>query len=141
MKLFFGKYTKDDLRKLLIQFIKFGIVGVSNTVISLIVYYICIFVGMHYTIANVLAFVISVLNAYYWNKKYVFKKNDNSQNKTVVQSIIKVFTSYGATFLLGTGLLILWVDFLNISEWIAPLINLCITIPLNFILNKFWAFK
>ncbi len=141
MKLIFGKYKKDDLWKLFIQFVKFGIVGVSNTAISLVVYYICIFIGMHYMIANILSFVISVLNAYYWNKRFVFKKNDIKQKKTVVQSVLKVFTSYGATFLLGTVLLVIWIDVIHISEVIAPLINLCITIPLNFILNKFWAFR
>jgi putative flippase GtrA len=33
------------------------------------------------------------------------------------------------------------VNYLNISEFIAPILNLIITIPLNFLLNKFWAFR
>lgn len=57
------------------------------------------------------------------------------------KGLIKVYISYGSTFLLSTGLLYLMVDIAGISEYIAPLINLCATVPLNFVLNKFWVFK
>lgn len=139
MKLFskLGIHTKEDFYKLVKQFFKFGIVGLSNTVISLGMYYLLVFFNVNYIVANTIAFVVSVLNAYYWNNKYVFNKKEKGHGK----SMVKVFASYGSTFLLSTGLLFLMVNILGISELIAPLINLIITIPLNFILNKFWAFK
>lgn len=121
------------------QFIKFGIVGLSNTIISFAVYYILLYLQVNYIIANTMGFIISVLNAYYWNNKYVFKsKNDT---KSGVRKLVKTFASYGSTFILSTILLVIMVHYLNISEIIAPVINLIITIPLNFLLNKFWAFK
>ena len=53
------------------QFIKFGIVGVSNTLISLAVYQLALnALGLHYLAANALGLVISVVNAYYWNNRY-----------------------------------------------------------------------
>ena len=58
-----------------------------------------------------------------------------------VKPLLKTFLCYGSTFLLGTVLLFVMVHYLKISEMLAPLINLVVTIPLNFILNKFWAFK
>lgn len=122
------------------QLIKFGIVGVSNTVISYVIYVILVFFGLHYTISNIIGFLISILNAYYWNKKLVFKKNESS-SKESVKELVKVYASYTATLLISTLLLVLWVDKCGIDKNIAPLINFCITIPLNFILNKFWAFK
>jgi len=39
------------------------------------------------------------------------------------------------------GLLYLWVDIVGISNIIAPLINIIMIIPLNFLLNKLWVFK
>ena len=55
------------------QFIKFGIVGVSNTLISLAVYQLALnALGLHYLAANALGLVISVVNAYYWNNRCVF---------------------------------------------------------------------
>ena len=120
------------------QFIKFGIVGVSNTLLSLLIYYILVLLGVHYILSNTIAFAISVLNAYYWNRKYVFKQNEK---KSAGRQLAKVYAAYGFTFLLSTGLLFLMVDVLGISELVAPLINLCVTVPLNFLLNKFWAFR
>lgn len=131
----------EQLKKMLIQFIKFGLVGVSNTIISLLVYYILIYFKWNYIIANALGFVISVMNAYFWNNKYVFKQRQDFGKKGTLKKIIKVYVSYGITFLLSTFLLYLMVDCFEISQYIAPIINLCITTPLNFILNRWWAFK
>lgn len=138
----FGINNKDDLKKLIVQFIKFGIVGVSNTLISLAIYYVLVLFNCNYIVANTLGFIISVLNAYYWNNKYVFKSNDKVVGKKgKIKQIIKVYASYGVTFLLSTVLLYIMVDCLGISEYVAPIINLCITVPLNFVMNKLWAFK
>lgn len=119
------------------QFIKFGLVGVSNTLISLGTYYLLYFLGVNYLIANTFGFIISVLNSYYWNNKYVFKKTQEGHLKP----LIKTFLSYGSTFLLSTVLLFVIVQYLGVSEIIAPIATLVITIPLNFVMNKFWAFK
>lgn len=132
---------KDSLKnqqsdKALIQFLKFCIVGLSNTVISLAVYYIILYFGVHYVIASILSFIISVLNAYYWNYKYVFNTKSD-----ILKSLIKTYTSYGFSYVLSTTLLIILVEYYNISEFLAPILVLVITVPLNFILNKFWAFK
>lgn len=138
MKIFsLEKCKKKDSVKIIIQFIKFGMVGVSNTLISLLIYYALIYFNTDYVISNTIGFVVSVLNAYYWNNKYVFNKSDGGNLKP----LIKTFASYGATFILSTILLIIMVDYLSISQILAPILNLIITIPLNFLLNKFWAFK
>ena len=111
----------------------------KRQLISLAVYYaVVLLLGVeHYILANTLGFVISVINAYIWNSKFVFQKKDRKHGK----SFVKVFVSYGSTFLLGTGFLFVLVHYWNVSEMIAPIINLLLTIPLNFLLNKFWAFK
>lgn len=135
----FNIHSKEDFWKFVWQFVKFGLVGVSNTLISLAVYYaVVLLLGVeHYILANTLGFVISVINAYIWNSKFVFQKKGRKHGK----SFVKVFVSYGSTFLLGTGFLFVLVHYWNVSEMIAPIINLLLTIPLNFLLNKFWAFK
>lgn len=126
----------------LIQFVKFGIVGVSNTLISLGVYWVCFYLlHIHYQLSNLIAFIISVTNAYYWNSKYVFKSGVKRTVKEHIKAYGKAFLSYGSTYLLSAALLYLWVEKLHVSEGIAPMINLLVTIPLNFLLNKKWAFR
>lgn len=123
------------------QFVKFGIVGLSNTLISYIVYVVLVFWGVYYLVASLIGFVISVLNAYHWNSKYVFQ-TDTGESRKWWKILVKTFASYAGTgLLLSNLLLLLWVEVLHWAEIIAPLINLIITIPLNFVLNKYWAFK
>ena len=122
------------------QFVKFGIVGVSNTVLSLCVYELCVHLGLHYLAANALGLVISVINAYYWNNRCVF---GDGQKKTPAQHLrayAKSLTAYGGTFALDSALLALWVEGVGLNPALAPILNLVITIPLNFLVNKYWTF-
>ena len=126
----------------LLQFVKFGIVGASNTLISLGTYQLFLHgFGLHYQLANLLSFLVSVCNAYYWNLRYVFKNDSQMTAMQHLQAFGKALTSYGSTFLLSTILLAFWVETCGISKTLAPAINLLITIPLNFVLNKYWAFR
>ena len=134
------KTEKKGLWALALQFVKFGIVGVSNTLINLGIYYILIFLKVNYIAANTVGFIISVLNAYYWNNKYVFKSKGKIRWKDHLKPLLKVYASYGITFVLSTVLLYVFVHYMHISKITAPIINLFITTPINFLLNKFWAF-
>ncbi len=124
------------MMKNLMQFIKFGIVGVSNTAIALAVYYFLLWIGAAYLLANTVSWIVSVFNAFYWNNRYVFK-NDIPWFK----ALIKTYISYGASFVAASILLVIFVEWFGISDKIAPLLTLIISIPMNFILNKYWTFK
>lgn len=124
-------------REHLFQFIKFSLVGVSNTLLSLAIYYILILFEVNYILANTIAFIISVLNSYIWNNRFVFRKRVSGHLKP----LLKTYIAYGSTFILTTGLMYIMIEKLGITQLIAPLINLVITFPLNFLINKFWAFK
>lgn len=133
----FGKELTDEKFLEISRFIKFCLVGLSNTAISLGIYYIFIFINRDlYIIGNAVGFIISVLNSYILNSKFVFKKT-NEKSKT----LIKTYIAYGTNLVISTFLLYLFIDIAKISEIIAPLINLCITVPLNYILNKKWVMK
>lgn len=120
------------------QFVKFGIVGVFNTLISLVVYYCFIAIATDlYLIGSIVGFVVSVLNSYYWNNRYVFRDVDRNH----VKALAKTYLSYGFTGGVSIVLLIFLVEVVNVSEVLAPIVNLAITIPLNFILNKYWAYR
>ena len=132
-----------------LQFVKFGIVGVSNTVISYVLYAGCLMIfrglgilsGIDYIIAQIVQFVLSVLWSFYWNNKFVFELK-NGEKRSLWKALLKTYVSYSFTGLfLSSALLILWVQVCGISEFIAPIINLLISVPLNFLINKFWAFK
>ena len=122
------------------QFIKFGIVGGINTVLSYGIYFVGIRLGLHYAAANFVAFVITVFISYVLNGNFVFKEDGGSRFD--IKALLKVYASYSITSLFLTTIL-LWfeVDILGLPEEIGPIINLFITVPVNFLLNKFWAYR
>ena len=50
------------------KLLKFGLVGIFNTLITIISFWILLKFGMNYLIANTIAYLIGVANSYYWNK-------------------------------------------------------------------------
>ena len=135
----------DKLKGLVIQFMKFGMVGAINTILSY-----GITNGMYYLfhlneqMSNIIAFTITVFISFMLNIKFVFNVNNekNNDTKNWIKSLLKVYISYSITGLfLTAGLLYLEEQIFKIPHYIATLMNLVVTIPVNFILNKFWAYK
>ena len=143
------KDMTEQVRSTFTEFIKFGLVGVSNTIVSYLLYAVTlqvliklnIFPAFDYTIANIVSFLLSVLWSFYWNNKYVFKLKDGEE-RSIWRALLKTYVSYGVTgIVLNNILLFLWVDTLGIHKMVAPIINLVINIPINFFMNKLWAFS
>lgn len=133
--------AKWKIRALFRQFVKFGIVGVTNTIISYVIYAAMVYAGCHYLVASVTSFVISVAWSFYWNNRMVFTMA-KGETRSLWRSLVKTYMSYALTGLvLANVLLFLEIDILGLNAYIAPIINLVITVPINFYLNKNWAFK
>ena len=136
-----GRSKEFGMIATFIQFIKFGIVGFSNTVISYVTYAGLTYIGVPYLLASIIGFVVSVLNSFFWNTRYVFKKIEGEQ-RNPWWTLAKTFFAYAGTgIVLSNILLVLFVEKLGISKYIAPIISLVVSIPLNFVINKYWAYK
>lgn len=144
------------------QFVKFSMVGVSNTLISEGTYALLVYFKMHYLLAQFIGFSLSVLNAYYWSSRYVFTESDGE--RIWWKMLIKTYMAYFWSYLVNAALLVFWIDILHISRWMEPVagwfavhgaesfdgqflgsvlaagINLLITVPMNFVVNKYWAY-
>ena len=136
------------MKRNLVQFIKFGIVGVSNTLVSYVLNLLCLFVldkydvAYDYVIANTVAFVLSVLWSFYWNERFVFTEKQDSYQSNRLVRLLKMYLSYGFTgIILNNVLSFLWISVLGISKVIAPLINSAIGVPINYVINKKWTFE
>ena len=135
-KLFRVILSKDN-----VQFIKFALVGVTSTIVSLLIYSFCVYLQVQYFIANFLAFVLSVLNSFFWNNKFVFKKNDGAY-RNLFYTLLKSYVSYSITGIFFQSLLLfLFIDKLGISKYIAQILCILINLPVNFLLNKYWSYK
>ena len=133
--------TEDLKGKTLFQFVKFGLVGVTNTAVAYGIYALIIWLGGHYLLGSVVSFLVSVAWSFMLNNRFVFKKEDG-ETRVWWKTLIKAYLSYGITgILLANALLYLWIDVLGVNQYLAFFLNLIITIPTNFLLNKLWAFR
>lgn len=123
----------------MLQFVGFGLIGLLNTVLSYGITNVCYYAfGLHEQISNLFAFLITVLISYLLNSRFVFEKD----KQPWYLALAKVYASYAFTELILMGVLLFIEERLfGIPHYIATFVNLIITVPLNFLLNKFWAYR
>lgn len=143
------KELKPSTTEAITQFVKFGIVGVSNTLFDYAVYLVTLlalqalgwFPNVDYVIANVMGFLLSVLWSFYWNNKYVFREKKKGE-RSIWKTLFKTYCTYAFSGLVVKNVLsYVFIQLLQISKVVAPLLTIVVTVPLNFVMNKFWAFK
>ncbi len=145
----FHKKLEGEAAEGFLQFVKFALVGVTNTVISYLINAATLFIldqvnlfpntGIY--IGNTVAFILSVLWAFMLSNKFVFKEDESKEKRVWWKTLIKTYLAYAFTGL-GLSNLIshVGVNVFHLSKYIPPLINLVVAVPINFVLNKFWAY-
>lgn len=124
---------KESTKKLLLQIIKFGIVGVIATIIDyafLIFTEVC---KINPVISTGLSFIISLIANYLLSMKFVFKAKKNlSKNKEI---LIFVITS---TIGLGLNVLLMYLgeDVLKIHYLIVKTIATLVVMVWNYVSKK-----
>ena len=118
------------------KILKFICVGISNTIISLIIYYCLKFIGVNYLISMAVGYIISSITGYFLNKIWVFK----DKNKKI-KSLLRYYILYISSLLLNLTFTYFQVDILNISDNIAPLFTIIIITIYNYIVSNNWVFN
>ena len=144
------KELTPEQEQAFMQFVKFALVGVTNTLMSTFINWGTLllldqlggFEGIDKYIGNTVAFILSVLWSYMLNSKFVFKESEDGEKRVWWKTLLKTYAAYAFTGL-GLSNIISWicVDVWGISKYIAPLINLVISVPINYVMNKFWAYR
>ena len=127
------KFINDGV----IRFVKFGMVGVINTLVNWIIFFILNALGMYYILANIIAYILGTVNSYLWNTLWVFKYKDKASTETTIKFIILNLIGLG----LNTGLLYVLVDLCNLNKFIGLVTTTAIVMIINYIVNKLWVFS
>lgn len=124
-------------RKMLIKhdkFVKFCLIGCMNAGLSILLYNLFLWLHIHYNAAYALSYLITWINAFYWNGTHVFKASSKL-------AMVKYFLLYGATFLLGQGILTLQVGTFGWNKTLAQFPVIAVNTFFNYFGSKFWVFK
>lgn len=133
----------SELIKKYEEIIRYLIIGVLTTVVSLITYYACVNTflnpnnGLQLQIANIISWIISVAFAYVTNRIFVFK----SKSKDIVKEIVTFVGARIATLLIDMAIMFIFVTLLGFNNSIIKLVSQFVVIVANYILSKLFVFK
>lgn len=121
------------------RFVRYGLVGVLNTILSFGIFNFLIWIsgitrGIEITFFSVITFAIVVTHSFFWNKFLVFKSGGAAHHEYV-----KFFTVSTTTALVNVGIISLLVNGIGAPEEVDPRlwanIAVLITIPLSVLGN------
>ena len=118
------------------QFLKFGLIGILNTAITVIIYQLLIHFKINHFVANTAGYLLGTVNSYFFNNYWVFRAKDKSKevlSKFILVNFITLFISNLLLFIL--------VDKFFYRKDLVQIFVIPITMVFNFTLNKFWTFK
>ncbi|MDR1937063.1 MAG: GtrA family protein [Tannerellaceae bacterium] len=123
--------------KIIKQAVKYGIVGVGNTLLSLLVIWVMKKVlGYPDVASNITGYAAGVLNSFVWNKKWTF-----ASSGAWVQSAVRFGLVFGVCYLLQLGLLLYLNAHLPIDTFYNHVIAMAFYTAVNFLMNKYFTFK
>ncbi|ART78150.1 sugar translocase [Sutcliffiella horikoshii] len=117
------------------RLLKFGTVGVFNTLITFASFTILYYLGLNYLVSNVIGYCLGIVNSYYWNKKWVFK--DSRKRASIFYKFIAVNV---LTLGIQTLFLFLLVNKLGLQPVLANLGSIGASLFINYFLNAKWTF-
>lgn len=142
----------SQLKKLLsiffdVSFLKFLLVGVCNTILSMaIMYLLYITFEFGYWGSSAIAFTLVSIFSYVFNRKFSFKSK-----APILQSVLRFSLVIAVCYMIAFGIakpIMLWFVAMAELEWnisvvekISMLLAQCIFTGLNFLGQRLWVFK
>lgn len=121
----------------LIQFVKFGIVGVSNTLLFLAVYTLLVEgLGVWYLAASALGFLVGAVNGFLLNRRWTFRGHVGDALTPVRWGVVQ-----GCGLLLNLGLVALCVESLGMGKLLGQAVAIAIVVVVTFVANRAWTFR
>ena len=120
-----------------VQFVKFGLVGISNTIVTAVVIWLMLKIfGFNDFTANIIGYIAGLTNSFIWNRKWTFQSNLKTK-----ETVFKFILTFVIAYLLQLGVLFLLLNRLSIDAYWCHLIAIAVYTIVNFVLNKFYTFK
>jgi putative flippase GtrA len=122
---------------LVMQFVKFGVVGVSNTLIFFAVYTLLLKVfGVWYVAASGIGFAVGAVNGFLWNRAWTFRGHVGD-----ALTPVRWFVVQTSGLLANLGLVYLFVDGVGLGELEGQAVTIAIVTVVTFLANRAWTFK
>ena len=124
-------------RALALQFLKFGIVGISNTLITLLVYTLLVKVfGVWYIAASAIGFAVGAVNGFLLNRRWTFSGHVGDAFTPLRWLVVQ-----GSGLLVNLALVYLFVTNAGFDKLLGQACATAIVVVLTFLANHAWTFR
>ena len=145
------KIEKEATRRTVVQLLKYGIIGVMNTLITLVAFYVLnTLIGVPYGLANIVGYVLGVVNSFIWNRNWVFKTGTNVGREALLFGcgFVLCWCLQGiVSWVLLEGLhwkdmpMIPWLPMENTGQNIVMVISMVVYTIANYVYNRLVTFR
>ncbi len=124
-----------------LQVMKFGAVGVVNTLIDLLSYVgftrLVPFFSEHLLFAKAISFFLGTLFSFNMNRRFTF----GSTAGISLAEVVRFYSSVGLSVFINLGSLYLFHEILGLHDLIAVALATVLTFAWGFIFAKFWVYR
>lgn len=120
--------------------ISYLIFGVLTTVVDLIIYQAVLSLGIHYLIAQGIAWVVAVAFAFITNKLFVFESKTIGKS-VVLKELLSFVSARIVSGIISTLMLAFLVEVCALSEMIAKLMTQFLVVIANYVFSKLFVFR
>ena len=114
--------------------------GGLTTLVNIFVFFLLRHFNIHLYLSNLIAWVVSVLFAFFTNKLYVFGSKSKDKKKSVIE-LISFFICRVISLGADMGAMYLLLQVINSSEIFAKIMTNILVIILNYLFGKLIVFK
>jgi putative flippase GtrA len=119
------------------QFVKFGIVGISNTLLALAVYAALIDgFGMWYIAASAIGYAVGIVNGFLWNRRWTFRGHVGDALTPVRWTVVQ-----GCGLAANLGLVFAFVHGAGLGKLLGQACATGIVVVFTFLANRAWTFR
>lgn len=121
-----------------LQLVRFAAVGAIGYAVNLGVFAFCVHVmRIDYRIADVIAFIISVVNNFWWNRHWTFE----ARHHHPLAQCARFFAVSLVAFIFQYAVLVTLVSDAGMTKIVSQAIAIACATPLTFVGQKLWSFR
>lgn len=122
------------------EMISYLIFGVLTTLVNYVVYELCKWIGIHYTVSTIIAWIFAVAFAYITNKLFVFASR-SFERSVLIREIIAFVSCRLLSGLCDLGFMIIAVELLSFNDSVSKLLSNVVVVIINYIFSKLFIFR
>ena len=125
------------------EIVRYLIVGILTTVVSLGTYYGCVFTflnpenALQLQVANVLSWIIAVTFAYITSRIYVFQ----SKQENILREMAAFYSSRLLTLFMDMAIMFIMVTLCRVDDKLAKLVVQVVVTVANYVFSKIFVFR